>query len=297
MVFDRSKFLGSIINNLSDRFFRLNIAKKLMIGYLSLAVLIILISIFALSNLRRLNNINESILKTDVPVIDATDKMIDNLLAQELYMGRYAILKSSDMLVLFWQRSEEFNQIAEQILLLPGQDKFPIKELTSLHDQYNYIVMEGIEYIGKGTHIAEVHNSRIKKKQLKAATKQIAEGRFDYKHNTQNQDELGELSNAFDEMARRLKRLEEMYIDASPLTRLPGGIAIENILQKRLDSGIPLAFCLLDLDNFKAFNDRYGYAMGSEVIKATARIIEEVISNKGTEEEFIGHIGGGWVYG
>jgi len=356
MIFDQSKYLGPIINNLSDRFFRLNIAKKLMIGYLSLAVLIILISIFALSNLRRLNNINESILKTDVPVIDATDKMIDNLLAQELYMGRYAILKSSDMLVLFWQRSEEFNQIAEQILLLPGQDKFPIKELTSLHDQYNYIVMEGIEYIGKGTHIAEVHNSRIKKKQeeliafikkissaamhdqkikatitanigsnafritaalcilglslsvgsaliitrnisssinqLKAATKQIAEGRFDYKHNTQNQDELGELSNAFDEMARRLKRLEEMYIDASPLTRLPGGIAIENILQKRLDSGIPLAFCLLDLDNFKAFNDRYGYAMGSEVIKATARIIEEVISNKGTEEDFIGHIGG-----
>lgn len=49
---------------------------------------------------------------------------------------------------------------------------------------------------------------------------------------------------------------------------------------------------MLDLDNFKAFNDRYGYAMGSEVIKATARIIEEVVSKNGTVGDFIGHIGG-----
>ncbi len=82
---------------------------------------------------------------------------------------------------------------------------------------------------------------------------------------------------AFLAMGKRLRKLEEMYLDASPLTRLPGGIAIENVLKKRIDSSQPIAFCVLDLDNFKAFNDRYGYANGSEVIKETAKIIENVV--------------------
>jgi diguanylate cyclase (GGDEF)-like protein len=93
-------------------------------------------------------------------------------------------------------------------------------------------------------------------------------------------------------MGKRLRKLEEMYLDASPLTRLPGGIAIENVLKKRIDSGQPLAFCVLDLDNFKAFNDRYGYANGSEVIKETARIVENAVKLKGSSEDFIGHVGG-----
>ena len=83
-----------------------------------------------------------------------------------------------------------------------------------------------------------------------------------------------------------------MYLDASPLTRLPGGEAIENVLKRMLNAGVPLAFCLLDMDSFKAFNDCYGYARGSEAIKATARIIEEVVAEVGIDEDFVGHIGG-----
>jgi len=49
---------------------------------------------------------------------------------------------------------------------------------------------------------------------------------------------------------------------------------------------------VFDLDNFKAFNDRYGYANGSEVIKETAKIIEGVVKAKGTPDDFIGHVGG-----
>jgi len=54
----------------------------------------------------------------------------------------------------------------------------------------------------------------------------------------------------------------------------------------------PLAFCLADLRNFKAFNDRYGYARGNEVILATADILREALREQGGEEDFIGHIGG-----
>jgi GGDEF domain-containing protein len=107
-----------------------------------------------------------------------------------------------------------------------------------------------------------------------------------------NRDEIGDLSQAFQLMVKRLKRLEEMYLDASPLTHLPGGIAIENLTKKRLAEGAPLAFCVVDLANFKSFNDRYGYARGNEVIMATARIITEAAAKHGGPQDFIGHIGG-----
>ncbi len=127
---------------------------------------------------------------------------------------------------------------------------------------------------------------------LKVGTEHIAEGNFDFDPQIESQDEIGSLSQSFLAMGKRLRKLEEMYLDASPLTRLPGGIAIENVLKKRIESGHPLAFCVLDLDNFKAFNDRYGYANGSEVIKETAHIIEDAVKQKGTIDDFIGHVGG-----
>jgi len=53
-----------------------------------------------------------------------------------------------------------------------------------------------------------------------------------------------------------------------------------------------LVFCMLDLDNFKSYNDRYGYAKGNEVIKATAVIIETAVAEHGGKDDFAGHIGG-----
>ena len=64
-------------------------------------------------------------------------------------------------------------------------------------------------------------------------------------------------------MSQRLKTLEEVNLDASPLTRLPGNLAIEKELLSRIVSGEQFAFCYLDLDNFKPFSDTYGYARGA----------------------------------
>ena len=128
--------------------------------------------------------------------------------------------------------------------------------------------------------------------QLKLSTREISEGKFDHLPEVRNQDELGDLSQAFQKMAQRLKRLEEMSLDASPLTHLPGSMAIENVLKKRLKEETPLAFCQLDLSHFKAFNDRYGYARGNEVIQATAKMVTEVVKAQGDEGAFVGHIGG-----
>jgi GGDEF domain-containing protein len=127
---------------------------------------------------------------------------------------------------------------------------------------------------------------------LQMATREISEGKFNPLSPVKRHDELGDLSQAFGEMAQRLKRLEEINLDASPLTRLPGGVAVGNILKKKMEENALLAFCLLDLSNFKAYNDRYGYARGNEVIQATARLIARVVGEVGAPEDFIGHIGG-----
>jgi len=129
-------------------------------------------------------------------------------------------------------------------------------------------------------------------KKLQHATEEISQGRFDHLPDIKNKDELGELAKAFVRMGKRLRNFEETYLDANPLTRLPGGIAIENMLKKRIEADELFAFCMLDIDNFKSFNDRYGYAQGNEMIQATATIIEKCTSQHGSPEDFVGHIGG-----
>lgn len=127
---------------------------------------------------------------------------------------------------------------------------------------------------------------------LKKATHRIAEGEFDYDPQIPAGDEIGDLAVDFSRMAKRLKDLEQVNLDASPLTRLPGNIAIERVLSKRLHDGAPFAICYGDLDNFKAYNDRYGYVKASEVIKITAELIFDVVKRFGDKEAFVGHVGG-----
>ena len=144
--------------------------------------------------------------------------------------------------------------------------------------------------VGAATLITRNISESIEK--LKFATRKIAEGDFEHIPKISQMDELWELANEFKYMGSRLRHLEVLHLDASPLTKLPGGTAIENILEKRLKENMPTTFCLLDLDNFKAYNDHYGYAKGSELIKATAHVIKDVVDFKGNLSDFVGHIGG-----
>lgn len=133
-------------------------------------------------------------------------------------------------------------------------------------------------------------SSSIKK--LKRATHSISEGNFDYDPNIPPGDEIGDLAEDFTRMAKRLKVLEQISLDASPLTRLPGNIAIERILTKKLQTGETFAVCYADLDNFKAYSDRYGYIRGSDLIKMTGEVIYEALQRNADENAFVGHIGG-----
>ena len=130
-------------------------------------------------------------------------------------------------------------------------------------------------------------------KKLKKAAGFIADGNFDFDDlNISYQDEIGELAKRFRVMANRLKVLEQLNLDASPLTRLPGNIAIEQQIERRLAEKKPFSICHADLDNFKPFADKYGYAWASEVIKEVADILTGALRTSGQDSDFIGHIGG-----
>lgn len=81
-------------------------------------------------------------------------------------------------------------------------------------------------------------------------------------------------------------------LDPNPLTRLPGNTSILKEIQRTLDNGQQVAISYLDIDNFKAFNDRYGFARGDEAIRMTARILSNVVRDYKNEEAFVGHVGG-----
>ena len=78
----------------------------------------------------------------------------------------------------------------------------------------------------------------------------------------------------------------------SPLTGLPGNVQIQTEMKKRLLNKEHFAVVYFDLDNFKAYNDVYGFSNGDEIIKFTARVISKNIHDMETNKNFIGHVGG-----
>jgi GGDEF domain-containing protein/CHASE3 domain sensor protein len=339
-------------------FARLSIARKMLLGYMLLVVLTVAVVIYALGGILRLHELNDGIIRVDVPVQEAADDMLDAILAQDTYEKRCLVLMRTDVRSLFWKRSEEFGVKLALLKSLPGQERFPLGKIEKHHRRYCDLFVKEMKLVkaGRMDEAQELSNGELKIKfdqvikilknlsadakrsqdvnmkkishlgdsafittaalcvlsivigvlaslvvtnhiassinKLKVAAGRVAEGDFYVDPRIDTQDEIGSLSRAFRRMGQRLGKLEEMYLDASPLTRLPGGIAIENVLKRRIESKQPLAFCLLDLDNFKAFNDHYGYAHGNDVIRETARIIEDVVKSKGSPEDFVGHIGG-----
>jgi len=81
-------------------------------------------------------------------------------------------------------------------------------------------------------------------------------------------------------------------VEVNPLTRLPGNIAINRQIQNRIDSRKPFAMAYADLDNFKPFNDKYGFSRGDDVLKITGRLILNIVKGKCIQDSFVGHIGG-----
>ncbi|NDZ18992.1 hypothetical protein C7T35_21990 [Variovorax sp. WS11] len=76
---------------------------------------------------------------------------------------------------------------------------------------------------------------------------------------------------------------------ANPLTLLPGNMPINVHIERLLVSGTEFVACYADLNNFKAFNDHYGYWRGDGLIRIAAELLSQ---NADPVHDFVGHIGG-----
>ncbi len=88
-----------------------------------------------------------------------------------------------------------------------------------------------------------------------------------------------------------IRRAQQMR-DVSPLTGLPGNFRISDELERRIAEQAPIAVIYGDLDNFKSFNDHYGFMRGDMVIKFTAGTMMEAAASCGDPDAFVGHVGG-----
>lgn len=338
---------------------KFTISRKLMLGYLGMALLMILASSYAIDRLQNLNQLANTIINQDFAVLETARQMTDILLDLENAEKKYLILKDPSLADIFWMRSRELGVkidalghsasrevAASAYRLLPQKKEYDglfqqemalvaekndneaqrlsatdgkkmmdalLSSVRALQKRAEKNIDGGMNEINLrsvrasnltlllaavglivGLILAIVITLNISSplKKLEKATGLVAEGHFDTKLRIDREDEIGHLAKAFDMMTRRLKILEALHLDASPLTRLPGNLAIEQEIERRLSKRRPFSLCHADLDNFKPFADAYGYAWGSEVIKETALILEDVRREEGGEGDFIGHIGG-----
>ncbi|HPT07372.1 MAG TPA: diguanylate cyclase [Candidatus Omnitrophota bacterium] len=129
-------------------------------------------------------------------------------------------------------------------------------------------------------------------KVLNEVTKIISQGNLSVRTKIHTHDELEELGKTFNHMTEELIKMKERAENANPLTKLPGNIVIHEEVDKQIKRNRKFVVIYCDLDNFKAFNDKYGIAKGDDAIKLTADIFRESVKQAGNADDFVGHEGG-----
>jgi diguanylate cyclase (GGDEF)-like protein len=97
------------------------------------------------------------------------------------------------------------------------------------------------------------------------------------------------------ELLMRVKavlRRRNISLDSNPLTLLPGNSTILRAIEAKLEKKEVFTVLYCDLNNFKAYNDCYGFFKGDDVIKFTADVISRVVRDMAGPDDFVGHIGG-----
>ena len=125
----------------------------------------------------------------------------------------------------------------------------------------------------------------IDKKQIRKKMLEIEQGVDDYIANPPDPIDLEVRM----ELALR-RTSHQLYANA--LTKLPGNKQIEKAIHTRMDEKKLFSVAYYDIDNFKSFNDKYGYMKGDSVIRHVAYIIATTVKRYGNQNDFVGHIGG-----
>ncbi len=124
------------------------------------------------------------------------------------------------------------------------------------------------------------------------ATEKMSQGILEVTVPVLREDEIGQLAHAFNEMSVALQRMRQEARESNPLSGLPGNLTIARHIDQRLQSGASIAVLYCDLDNFKAYNDAYGFSKGDAAILFTRDCLRKAVDELGIRDAFIGHEGG-----
>lgn len=125
----------------------------------------------------------------------------------------------------------------------------------------------------------------------KLAMNRSSEYLYDYIIITKNSNYFGIVT--VKDLLEKTIELEVNYAKhLNPLSGLPGNVLIEQKLKELVKKKSPYTVLYLDIDNFKVYNDVYGFEKGDWMLQFLSRIITEAVSSLGRWEHFIGHIGG-----
>ncbi len=98
-----------------------------------------------------------------------------------------------------------------------------------------------------------------------------------------------------DEVVARIRavvRRATQQSSRNPLTGLPGNERITTELSSRIDRGDPTALLYVDVDDFKPYNDHYGFLRGDHALRELGGLIVEVVKHEAAPGAFVGHVGG-----
>jgi len=120
----------------------------------------------------------------------------------------------------------------------------------------------------------------------------ISKGNFKSRVPLHGTDELAQLAASFNEMCSEITQMQDEAKGANPLTGLPGNNIISQTIEKNLIDDIKFAVLYCDLDNFKAYNDKYGFTKGDDVILYSKQQLLTAAEHPDVHDIFVGHEGG-----
>ena len=120
----------------------------------------------------------------------------------------------------------------------------------------------------------------------------MAEGDYDFPIPQFRSREFTLFSEKIRHMGSAARDMQDAARSANPLTGLPGNVEIQRRIGGRIESGEPFCVLYADLDNFKAYNDSYGFHKGDDVILFTRDVLVRAVAESYAEEAFVGHQGG-----
>lgn len=125
----------------------------------------------------------------------------------------------------------------------------------------------------------------------KLAMNRNSENLYDYIIVTRNEQYHGIIT--VKDLLEKTIELEVSYAKhLNPLSGLPGNVLIEQKLTEVVDNESEFTILYIDIDNFKVYNDIYGFEKGDKMLQFLARAITESTSAMLQSDQFVGHIGG-----